>query len=244
MPYAAGPYKLRNFLPPFCVANQQRIDGIAVSRFLYFSSSLGPTFMSRFRKNLSLFCGCVFAVWASSGVALASDAKALKKIGSGEASYTSAAGATTKIAGTGNEAIPERSVIKTGTGAEVFIEAFPGAVITVRQNSEVMIEKLSSSTRTARLMVKSGKVLSVLDPAKKANTDFAIVTAKSVVTARGTVFFVTVIPSGGDTNITVATLSGVVRIDRGPGQPPLDVPYGMASVNSAAAQTLAALVAN
>jgi hypothetical protein len=198
--------------------------------------------MSHF--SLSSFCAALALAVAWSSAAVASDAKAVKKVGAGNATFTSATGATVRFETAGGQLIPERSVLKTGPGVEVFIEAFPGAVFTVRQNSEVLIEQLSSSTRTARLAVKSGRVISTLDPARKSETRFAVVAGRSVVTAHGTVFSVTVMPSAdGGANTSVATLSGIVRIDRGPGLPPLDVPYGQGSANSAAAQTLATLVA-
>lgn len=201
-----------------------------------FPMSLLPKFLR--------YVSFAFVSLALATAAWASDAKVIKKVGSGEASYTPNGAAKVKIDGAG-VIIPEKSLVETGPGVELFVETFSGAVVTVRQNSRLLIEELNAGTRRARLNLRSGQVVSTLDPAQRDRTDYSIATPTGVAAARGTVFSVTVIPTtGGGANTSVATLSGIVRIDRGPGVPPLDVPYGQGSVNSAAAQALAALAAS
>lgn len=200
--------------------------------------------MSRFTKLVRFFTVGFVSFVAAAAAAWASDAKVVKKVGSGEAFFTPSGAARVKIDNPG-VVIPEKSLIETGPGVELFVETFSGAVVTVRQNSRLQIEELSASTRKARLNLRSGQVVSTLDPAQRDRTDYSIVTPTGVAAARGTVFAVTVIPTtGGGANTSVSTLAGIVRIDRGPGVPPLDVPYGQGSANSAAAQALAILAAS
>lgn len=195
--------------------------------------------------QLLLVAGCALALSIGANCALASDARVVKKLGNGDAYYSVAGGAQIKIDAANAQTIPEHATITTGPDAEVYIETFSGAVATIRQNSTVVIDELSvGAKRRARLKLTSGDVVSTLDPSRKSETDYGIVTPTGVAAARGTVFAVRVIPAtDGTGSSSVATLSGIVEIDRGPGVPPLEVPYGQASANSAAAQALAALAA-
>ncbi len=196
--------------------------------------------MTFFPRFLSLLAKCALVSLVFAGTAWASDAKVVKIVGSGAAYYTPQGQAKAKIVG--SDLIPEKSVIETGANVEVYIETFSGAVATVRQNSRLVIDELSATTRKARLNLKAGQVVSTLDPSKRSNTDYGIVMPTGVAAARGTVFLVTVVPEGnGNANTSVLNLNGVVRITRTDGSS-FDVPFGQGSANSAAAVALAALV--
>lgn len=202
--------------------------------------------MRFFTNQFAFFIRSILGLTVCAVAAFATDAKVLRKNGPGDASFTPAGGVKTAIKSAGGENIPEQSLIETGPGAELMIETFAGAVATIRQNSRVVIDELSATTRKARLSLKAGTIVSTLDPAKKGNTDYGVVTPNGVAAARGTVYSVTVVPAVGaaGSNTSVATLSGTVIINRGPGIPPLVVPYGQGSSNSSAAQALALLVAS
>lgn len=211
---------------------------------LNFHHNLRVVFMNLFTSFRSVFARGLFSLSVLGSVVFASDAKVVKKSGQGEASFTPPGASKIIIKSAGGEVIPEHSLIETGPGAELMIETFAGAVATVRQNSSLVIDELSSSTRKARLNLKSGNIVSTLDPARRSNTDYGVVTPSGVAAARGTVYSVKVVPSGGTgANTSVATLSGMVIIDRGAGFAPLQVPFGQGSANSAAAQALATLAA-
>jgi hypothetical protein len=197
-------------------------------------------------RRFLLVAGCALSFLLDATSVWASDARVVKMVGSGDAYYAPEGAAQVKIQGTGSEMIPEHAVITTGPGVELYIETFSGAVATIRQNTTVSIQELSAgTTRKARLRLTSGDVVSTLDPSRKNDTDYGIVTPTGVAAARGTVFSVRVVPEGnGNANSSVATLSGIVEIDRGPGMTPLRVPYGQISANSTVAQTLAALAAS
>jgi hypothetical protein len=193
--------------------------------------------------NILVAATALLSFSALADLGLAADVRVVKKVGIGDASYVVGTGAPVAISGSGNEAIPEHAVITTGAGTELYIETFSGAVATIRQNSSVALQELAvGSKRKVRLNLKSGEIVSTIDPTRKNETDYAIVTPTGVAAARGTVYAVRVIPSDdGKGRTSVGTLSGIVEIDRGPGVPPLRVPFGEMAVNSSEAQALAAL---
>ena len=156
------------------------------------------------------------------------------------------------VAAAVNLSIAEGASIETKAGVEVFVETFPGAVATIRQNSRVRLTSLrlvaagaDAGKRAAELELQRGSVISTLDPAKQAITKYGIKTPRGVAAARGTVYGVSVIPAatGGD-NSSVLVLSGTVVIDRGPGEQPITIPFGQAAIDNAdAANQLATLIA-
>ena len=139
--------------------------------------------MRRFSNILSSFAGYAVALAFFAGAVFASDAKVIKKVGSGEATFTPP-GAAAAVKISGGETIPEKSVIETGQNVELFIETFTGAVATVRQNSKLEIQELNASNRKARLNLNSGQIVSTLDPTKKDSTDYGVVTPTGVAAER------------------------------------------------------------
>ena len=204
-------------------------------------------YMNRSNRIKSFLVAGFFALTAFAGAAFASDAKVVKIVGSGSAYFTPPGGSKTKIvASPAGQVIPEKSVVETGPGIEVLIETVSGAVATLRQNSQVVLDELvAGSNRKVRLNLKAGDIVSTLDPTRNRETDYGIVTPNGVAAARGTVYSVSVVPAtGANANTSVATLSGTVVIDRGPGLPPIQVPYGQGSANSSLAQALSVMAAN
>ena len=80
----------------------------------------------------------------------------------------------------------------------------------------------------------NGCAESTLDPTRSRQTEYGVRTPRGVVMARGTVFAVKIVSTpGGALNTSVATLSGNVIIDRGPGVPPITIPFGKAITGDA-----------
>ena len=155
------------------------------------------------------------------------------------------------VIATQNLAIQEGASIETRAGVELFVETFPGAVATIRQNSLVRFASLrliaagaDAGKRAAELDLQRGSIISTLDPSKQAITKYGIKTPRGVAAARGTVYGVSVIPApAGGNSSSALVLSGTVVIDRGPGVPPITIPFGQAVVDDdEAASLLAALI--
>ncbi|MEI6862625.1 MAG: FecR domain-containing protein, partial [Verrucomicrobiota bacterium] len=107
-----------------------------------------------------------------------------------------------------NDKIPQGATINTGAGAEVHIAPFSGSVATINQNSSVSLDTLSLQTdnggritkQTAKLNLKSGNLVSTIDPSKKDINDYGVGTPKGVAAARGTQF--TTVVTAGDVTIS------------------------------------------
>ena len=118
--------------------------------------------------------------------------------------------------------VPQGATIVTGPGAEAYIQPFAGTVAALKQNATVVLEKLSISTdngvvtkQNALLNLKSGDLVSTIDPAKRAINNYGVRTPKGIAMAHGTAYSVSV--SGGGFSIaatadsvTFTTPAGVV----------------------------------
>ena len=89
-----------------------------------------------------------------------------------------------------DESLPQGATIITGDGTEVYIQPMSGAVATIKPNSNVVIEQLSLTTegsavtkQSALLNLKSGNLVSSLDPAKKSINNYGVRTPKGVAAA-------------------------------------------------------------
>jgi hypothetical protein len=126
--------------------------------------------------------------------------------------------------------LPQGATIITGAGATVHIQPFAGAVSTVNENTEVSLDKLSLDTnnagrvtkQTALLKLKSGNVVSILNPNNKDINDYGVSTPKGVAAARGTQFTSsvtaangTVISANADTVQFTDANGGTVTISQG-----------------------------
>ena len=152
--------------------------------------------MSYFQRLLAL-AALGTSVFASSAVA--QDAKIVKIVGQGIATVVHQ-GASSRA--TENMALSQNDDITTQAGVEVYIQAYPGAIATVKPNTHVVVANLG--TNTAELDLKSGNIVSQLDPAKRTSHNYGIRTPKGVAAARGTVYTVNV----QGTNYTIVTGAG------------------------------------
>src|SRR4051812_41418931 len=99
--------------------------------------------MRHFTKLLTGLSFVLIGAFMMAATAVAQDAKVLKKIGSGPASYT-VAGGTPQDISTAGASIPVNATITTGAGAELYVEAIPGAIATIKENSVVIVKDLTS----------------------------------------------------------------------------------------------------
>lgn len=110
-------------------------------------------------------------------------------------------------------ALARGATIITGDNGELHLQAYPGAIATIRPKSTVEIEQLSVTTangsitrQSALLNVRAGTVVSMIDPARRLTTDYGVRTPKGIAMAHGTSFAVTV----EDESFTVASTADTV----------------------------------
>ena len=123
------------------------------------------------------------------------------------------AGATAAVTAKVGDKIPQGATITTGSGAEVVVRPFAGTAAVLRENSTVVLEKLLLSTQdgvvkkqSALLNLKTGTLVSIIDPSKRAINDYSIRTPQGVAAARGTIPSITV---NGQT-VTIEATADVV----------------------------------
>ena len=163
--------------------------------------------------------------WAAE--AQATEAKVLKITGSATVQLPGQSAAVALVEGM---SLPAGSTITTGAGSEVQVQPFAGGLASVAQNSTVALEELSVNKdssgvvtkQTATLNLKSGNLVSTLDPSRKSINNYGVRTPKGVAAARGTVYSVTVSQTGS----TVATLSGTVTLTPVGGGTPIVIDIG------------------
>ncbi|HYC70794.1 MAG TPA: FecR domain-containing protein, partial [Opitutaceae bacterium] len=139
------------------------------------------------------------------------------------------------------------ATITTGADSEVYLQAHTGTIATVKANSVVSIDELSVTREGGKVTkektainLKSGNLVSALDPAKRAVNDYQVKTPKGVAAARGTTFTV----SYNGVNYTIVATSGSVQITAG--DTVVNIAGGQASVsnvNGGAATAVASLPA-
>ena len=173
--------------------------------------------------SLKFIASGLLAGFLIAASALADDAQIMKIVGQGVVTVKQAGGTVaTYTAKSGTPiTVAEHATVTTDSGAEVYIQVFPGIVATVDRNTEVVIDTLkvngpkedAASVREALLDLKKGNIVSQLDPAKKEVNNYKIKTPKGVAAARGTVYSVTV----DGQNYVVTTENGSVKIEPAPG---------------------------
>lgn len=194
--------------------------------------------MRHLKQLPAIFALSLFALTLFAASAQAQIAKITKIVGNAAAATATAPGeAATPL--TPGMVVTQNTTITTGAGVEVYLEAFNGATASIKANSTVLVEKLG--VNEAVLDLKHGSLVSQLDPAKKATNKYSVRTPKGVAAARGTVYTISVDFTGG-TNFS--TLEGTVTLTPVDGGPPIVMPFGTASINGGAAQTLSAAIAN
>ncbi|HTZ20146.1 MAG TPA: hypothetical protein VMC06_04620, partial [Opitutaceae bacterium] len=110
-------------------------------------------------RNLCKF-GLACAIILTVPTLRAADATLLKKTGS--VTMTPKGGQPTEL--NVNDKIPDGATVKTGPGAEAYLQPIDGAVATMKANTTLEI-----GTGNATINLKSGNLVSTIDPAKKAN---------------------------------------------------------------------------
>jgi hypothetical protein len=168
----------------------------------------------RHLHNLGLACAIILAVPALR----AADATLLKKTGS--VTVTPQGGQATEL--NVNDKIPVGATVKTGPGAEAYIQPIDGAVATMKANTTLEI-----GTGNVTINLKSGNLVSTIDPAKKAN--YTVRTPKGVAAARGTAFSTSV----DGVNVTVASTADPVTFTIG--NQTMSISAGMVSYTPAGA---------
>lgn len=130
--------------------------------------------------------------------------------------------------------VPQGAVITTGNGEEVYLQAHAGTVATVKSSTTVSLDQLSVTTdggkvtkETTALNLRSGNLVSTLDPAKKSVNSYQVRTPKGVAAARGTTF--TVAYNG--INYTIVATTGFVEITSSTGAV-ISISGGQASLSN------------
>jgi hypothetical protein len=100
---------------------------------------------------------------------------------------------------TQGESLAQGATIQTGKDTTVVVVPMSGAVATIKPETEVVLETLSKSDegttakkRNTVLNLKSGNLVSSIDPSKKETTEYKVNTLRGVAAARGTNFSVTI----------------------------------------------------
>lgn len=109
--------------------------------------------------------------------------------------------------------LPKGTIVYTDAASELYLETFKGAIATLRPNSVVQIENLSVTTvqdvvkkQTSMLNLRSGTLISTIDPASKEINDYGVRTQKGVAHANGTSFSITVENEGYSVTATADTV--------------------------------------
>ena len=115
----------------------------------------------------------------------------------GSATVTLPNGTTTPVVQ--GQKIPQGATITTGADGDVLLQAHATTAATIKANSTVSVDELSVSTSGGKvteekttLNLKSGNLVSALDPSKKSVNNYQVRTVKGVAAARGTTFSVTI----------------------------------------------------
>lgn len=150
------------------------------------------------------------------------EAKALKVTGSVQVQLTAGSEAVPLTEGM---SLPAGATIITGPGSLVELRTLAGGQTSVQANTTASLDELSVdrdnlgviTKQTATLSLRSGNLISTLDPKRKSINNYSVRTPKGVAAARGTVYAVTVSQSG----TTVATMSGTVTLTPDDGGAPI-----------------------
>jgi uncharacterized membrane protein YgcG len=151
---------------------------------------------------IPLIIAAVFSLGSlcANGAEATAQAIVLKIKGSATAVFAGQSQSATLKVG---DKLPQGATIITNPDSEVDIQAFNGAVATIKANTTVNLEKLSVTSsggavtkQTALLDLKVGSVLSNIDPVNHNINDYGIRTPKGVAAARGTVYTVSVTRTG------------------------------------------------
>jgi len=163
----------------------------------------------------------------------------------GRPTLTAANGAAAP-AKVGDKLTPGARVV-SGAGSEATVRFFDGTVAVVQADSDVTLETLSVTTESGRVKketttvnLRKGGTVAILNPAKKAVTDYRVRTPRGVAVARGTVFAVRLAQNQLDA--TVTTMSGTVTFITDQGE--VTVGFGRVTYGSGVMSVAQAVAAN
>lgn len=138
--------------------------------------------------------------------------------------------------------VPSGAVITTGDESRLLLRTFNGTVATASANTTIEVEEISVTTEqgvvkkeNTMIALKSGNLVSTLDPSKRSVNNYGVRTPKGVAAARGTVFSTEVALVSQITSIS--TSDGALTIEFG-GQT-YSIVAGTISINGAAPVSLA-----
>jgi hypothetical protein len=150
----------------------------------------------------------------------------------GTATITSANGSAIQLAV--GAKVPQGATIETAAASEVYLQMHGTTVATVKANTKVVVDELSVTTTGGKvtkentaITLRSGNLVSALDPNKKAVNSYQVRTPKGVAAARGTTFTV----SYNGVDYTIVTTSGGIEITTNTGLV-INVAGGQASVSN------------
>ena len=126
------------------------------------------------------------------------------------------------------DALPEGSVIETGSDGSVTIDLADGSVVTLQKSSVLRLDQMERVTGVAaahsiRLKLESGRIETVVKPHRDVGR-FEIVTPVAVSAVRGTQFRNSF--SSGDERASTETLDGTVSVAGSTAAVPVSAGYG------------------
>lgn len=126
--------------------------------------------------------------------------------------------------------IPQGATITTSANSEVYIQTHADTVATVKANTKVTIDEVSTTAGTENtiLSLQSGNLVAGLNPAKKSVNNYQVRTPRGVAAARGTTF--TVSYNGQD--YTIVTTSGTVQVTNNTTGAVVNIAGGQASLSN------------
>lgn len=208
------------------------------------------------RKLFLLLTACLGLTAVAAAQTQTTDATVSKV--SGSATVTLADGSMKSLK-TGDK-IPQGATITTGADGDLYLQTHASTTAILKANTTVSVEELSVTADSGKvteektmLNLKSGNLISVLDPSKKKVNNYNVRTPKGVAAARGTSFSVSVSAGGFQIAATADAVtftnpagavftisSGMISITLpgGEPQPPISLSQA-AATNPAIAQVVA-----
>ena len=177
---------------------------------------------------------------------------------SGSATLTLADGSTTAL--TVGSKVPQGATITTSADGDLYLQTHTSTTAILKANTTVSVEELSVTSDSGKvteektmLNLKSGNMISVLDPSKKKVNNYNVRTPKGVAAARGTSFSVSVSAGGFQIAATADAVTftnaagamftisaGMISITPPGGEPQPPIPLALAAAtNPAIAQVVA-----
>jgi hypothetical protein len=148
--------------------------------------------------------------------------------------------------------VPQGATVTTGADGDVFLQTHQGTIAVLKADTTVVVDELSVTTSKGKVTeektvinLKSGNLVSGLDPAKKKVNNYQVRTPKGVAAARGTTFVstvtITTVNGAVTYNVSVSTSTGAVTMTPVDGGASISIAQGQASIDGADAVAVSAL---